>query len=35
MYRIKFERDLKELEQFGYKKDAQGNYSKKSNERYK
>lgn len=29
MYRIKFERDLKELEQFGYKKDAQGNYSKK------
>lgn len=29
MYRIKFERDLKELEQFGYKKDTQGNYSKK------
>lgn len=29
MYRIKFERDLKELEQFGYEKDAQGNYSKR------
>lgn len=29
MYRIKIERDLKELEQFGYKKDTQGNYSKK------
>ena len=29
MYRIKFERDLKELENFGYKKDTQGNYSKK------
>ena len=29
MYRIKFERDLKELEQFGYEKDKQGNYSKR------
>lgn len=29
MYRIKIERELKELEQFGYKKDIQGNYSKK------
>lgn len=29
MYRIKFEKDLKELENFGYKKDTQGNYSKK------
>ena len=29
MYRIKIERDLKELEQFGYKQDAKGNYSKK------
>lgn len=35
MYRIKIEKDLKELEQFGYKQDAQGNYSKKSNERHK
>ena len=29
MYRIKFEKDLEELRQFGYKKDAKGNYSKK------
>lgn len=29
MYRIKFDRELKELEEFGYKKDIQGNYSKK------
>lgn len=29
MYRIKFERNLEELEQFGYEKDMQGNYSKK------
>lgn len=29
MYRINFEKDLKELENFGYKKDTQGNYSKK------
>lgn len=29
MYRIKIERDLKELEQFGYKQDSKGNYSKK------
>ena len=29
MYRIKIERDLKELEQFGYEKDKQGNYSKR------
>ena len=29
MYRIKFERDLEELRQFKYKKDAKGNYSKK------
>lgn len=29
MYRVKLEKDLKELEKFGYKKDTQGNYSKK------
>lgn len=29
MYRIKLDKDLKELEKFGYKEDNQGNYSKK------
>lgn len=29
MYRIKFDKNLNELEKFGYKKDNQGNYSKK------
>ncbi|MCI9015955.1 MAG: hypothetical protein HFJ53_02145 [Clostridia bacterium] len=29
MYRIKLERNLEELKQFGYEKDMQGNYSKK------
>ena len=29
MYRIKLEKDLKELEKFDYKKDTEGNYSKR------
>lgn len=29
MYRIKLEKDLKELEKFDYKKDTDGNYSKR------
>lgn len=29
MYRIKFDKDLKELEKYGYEEDKQGNYSKK------
>lgn len=29
MYRIKLDVDLKELEKYGYKKDTEGNYSKK------
>lgn len=35
MYRIKIERDLKELEQFGYEKRQTRKLLKESDERYK